>query len=106
MGATATNDAEAAAVGPRARRRLLDSLPTRARTTGEDAVARSRLVRRLRIALPVVAVILVAAFVLNTRSNNVDQAFLDDFEDLSASAEELRVASPRFTGVDNQGKTI
>ena len=104
MGATAADRAPEADSQVRARRRLLDSLPTRARTTGADAVARSRLVRRLRIALPVLAVVLVAAFIFNTRGNNVDQAFLDDFEDLSASAEELRVASPRFTGVDNAGK--
>lgn len=86
------------------RRRLLESLPMRARTTGEKAAARSRLIRRLRIALPVLAVVLVAAFVLNTRSNHVDPAFLDDFEDLSASTEELRMASPRFTGVDERGQ--
>jgi len=105
MGATARNHGEGAALGQsRMRRRLLDSLPTSARTTGAEAAARSRLVRRLRIALPAAAVVLVAAFILNTRSNTVDPAFLDDFEDLSASAEELRVASPRFTGVDNQGK--
>lgn len=105
MGATAADNADGTGLGQaRMRRRLLDSLPTRARTTSKEAAARSRLVRRLRIALPVLAVILVAAFIFNTRSNQVDQAFLDDFEDLSASAEELRVASPRFTGVDNNGK--
>lgn len=86
------------------RRRLLDSLPTRARTTGERAAARSRLIRRLRIALPILAVVLIAAFILNTRSNNADQAFLDDFEDLSATTEELRMASPRFSGVDERGQ--
>ncbi|MEO1136204.1 MAG: LPS export ABC transporter periplasmic protein LptC [Pseudomonadota bacterium] len=86
------------------RRRVLESLPTRARTTGDQAAARSRLVRRLRIALPVLALVLVAAFFFNTRSNEVDPAFLEDFKDVSASAEELRMASPRFAGVDNEGK--
>lgn len=86
------------------RRRMLESLPSRARTTGDQAAARSRLVRRLRIALPVMALVLVAAFLFNTKSNEVDQAFLDDFKDVSASAEELRMASPRFAGVDDKGK--
>ena len=89
---------------PLAPRRRMESLPTRARTTGDQAAARSRLVRRLRIALPILALVLVAAFFFNTRSNQVDEAFLDDFKDISASAEELRMASPRFTGIDDKGK--
>ncbi len=84
--------------------RALDSLTFRSRTTGADAAARSRLVRRLRVALPIVAVILIIAFIFNTRSNPVDQAFLDDFKTLSASTEELRMANPRFAGVDDKGK--
>ncbi|WP_428408574.1 LPS export ABC transporter periplasmic protein LptC [Hyphococcus sp.] len=86
------------------RRRALDSLPSQARTTGDKAAARSRLVRRLRIALPILALVLVAAFLFNTRSNDVDDAFLDDFKDIDASAEELSMASPRFAGIDNKGK--
>jgi lipopolysaccharide export system protein LptC len=89
---------------PLAPRRRMESLPTRARTTGDQAAARSRLVRRLRIALPIVALVLIAAFFFNTRSNQADEAFLDDFKDISASAEELRMASPRFTGIDDKGK--
>ena len=84
-------------------RRALDSLPTRSRTTGDDAAARSRLVRRLRVAFPVLALILIAAFVFNTQSNTVDQAFLDDFEDISAATDELRMANPRFAGIDDKG---
>ncbi len=84
--------------------RALDSLNFRARTTGTDAAARSRLVRRLRVALPAFAVILIIAFFLNTRSNTVDQAFLDDFKSITASTEELRMANPRFAGVDDDGK--
>ncbi|WP_375202466.1 LPS export ABC transporter periplasmic protein LptC [Hyphococcus sp.] len=86
------------------RRRVLDSLPSGARTTGDQAAARSRMVRRLRIALPILALVLVAAFLFNTQSNEVDDAFLDDFKDIDASAEELSMASPRFAGVDNKGK--
>lgn len=84
--------------------RALESLEFGSRTTGKQAAARSRLVRRLRIALPVVAVVLIAAFFLNTRSNSVDQAFLKDFETLNASTEELHMANPRFAGVDDDGK--
>ena len=87
-----------------ARRRVLDSLPSQARTTGDKAAARSRLVRRLRIALPILAIVLVGAFLFNTNSNDVDDAFLDDFKDIDASAEELSMASPRFAGIDNKGK--
>ncbi len=86
------------------RRRVLDSLPSGARTTGDQAAARSRMVRRLRIALPILALVLVGAFLFNTTSNEVDDAFLDDFKDIDASAEELSMASPRFAGVDNKGK--
>ena len=82
----------------------LDNLPSAARTTGERAAARSRLVRRLRIALPVLALILILAFFFNTRSNHVDDAFLKDFEQLTATTEDLRMASPRFAGVDDRGR--
>lgn len=85
-------------------RRALDSLPTKSRTTGKAAAARSRLVRRLRLALPALAIVLFAAFIFNTRSNTVDQAFLDDFEDISAATDELRMANPRFSGIDAKGK--
>jgi lipopolysaccharide export system protein LptC len=58
----------------------------------------------MRIALPIAAAALMGVFILNTQRNSVDQAFLDDFEDLSASAEELRVAGPTYTGVDDMGE--
>ncbi len=86
------------------RRRVLESLPSRARTTGDQAAARSRMVKRLRLALPILALVLIAAFLFNTSSNEVDDAFLKDFEDMTATAEELRMANPRFAGVDNKGK--
>lgn len=84
-------------------RRALDNLPKHARTTGDQAAARSRLVRRLRIVLPVVGLVLIAAFFFNTRSDQTDAAFLEDFKNLTATAEEYRMASPRFSGVDNKG---
>ena len=86
------------------RRRVLDSLPSGARTTGDQAAARSRMVRRLRIALPVLAIVLVGALLFNTQSNQVDEAFLDDFKDINASAQELNMGSARFAGIDNKGK--
>ena len=84
--------------------RALDSLDFRSRTTGADAAARSRLVRRLRLALPALAVVLVIAFIFNTQSNPVDQAFLDDFKSISASTEELRSVQPSYAGIDDTGK--
>lgn len=84
--------------------RALETLDFRSRTTGKEAAARSRLVRRLRIALPALAVFLVIAFIFNTQSDPVDQAFLEDFKSVSASTEELRMANPRFAGVDDTGK--
>lgn len=85
-------------------RRALDSLPTRARTTGNKAAARSRMVRRLRIALPVIGLVLIAAFYFNTRRDQQDPVFLEDFKDFAPTAEELRMASPRFSGVDDKGR--
>lgn len=100
----ANNDGKPVRGQPIAGRRVLENLPSRARTTGEAALARSRTVRRLRLALPIFAVVLIAAFVFNTQSNGVDDAFLDDFEDITAATEELRMANPRFAGVDHNGK--
>ena len=85
-------------------RRILESLPSRSRTTSEQAAARSRLVRRLRLILPVIAFALLAAFIFNTSSNTVDQAFLEDFEQVAAATEDLQMANPRFSGVDDRGR--
>ncbi|MEM8772387.1 MAG: LPS export ABC transporter periplasmic protein LptC [Pseudomonadota bacterium] len=82
----------------------LTSIDFKTRTTGAEAEARSRLVRRLRVALPILAAILIVAFIINTRSNSVDQAFLDDFKTITAATEELRMANPRFAGKDDDGK--
>jgi len=101
--------AAAAGAGPRPRvagrtnRGSLDSLTIRRRTTGEDAAARAAFMRRMRIALPILAIVLVAAFFLNTRKTGVNDAFLDDFADLDATPQSLRTAKPHFTGVDARG---
>ncbi|MEM9705522.1 MAG: LPS export ABC transporter periplasmic protein LptC [Pseudomonadota bacterium] len=83
--------------------RALETFSIKQRTTQSDAVARSRLVRRLRVALPGLAVVFVLAFLLTTRSNGVDDAFLKDFT-LDMAPEELEMANPRFAGVDGEGK--
>lgn len=85
------------------RRRLFDSLPIRQRLTGEQAAARSLLIKRLRIALPVVAVVLVLALVLNTNSRKGDEASLEDFTNLDATPKELQMADLQFAGVDDEG---
>ena len=105
MTTVTTDQEQTSATPPRASaRRRLDSLPSRARTTSDQAASRSRMVRRLRIALPALALVFVAAFLFNTSSNQTDDAFLGDFENIEASAEELSMANPRFAGVDNKGK--
>jgi len=96
-----------AAAGQRAsgrtNRGTLDSLSIRRRTTGEDAAARAQFMRRMRIALPILALILIATFFLNTRETGVDDAFLNDFADLEATPQSLKTANPHFTGVDARG---
>ncbi len=95
---------QAPSPGVATRSRILDSLPSQARITSEQAAARSRVVRHLRIALPVLALVLVIALLLNTRSQTSDRAILNDFADITANPEEVRMANPRFAGVDNEGK--
>lgn len=92
-----------AARAGRTNRGSLDSLTIRRRTTGEQASARAILMRRLRVALPVVALLLVVAFFLNTRTDGVDDAFLDDFADLNATTQNLSSVKPQFSGVDTKG---
>ncbi len=82
----------------------LEALPSRQRITGEQAAARSRMVRRLRVALPALALILVGGLFLNTRNVKPDEAFLEDFKDMTASPEEYQMARPSFAGVDSKGK--
>lgn len=88
---------------PRTNRGALKNLTIRRRTTGEQAAARAVLMRRLRIALPLIALILVAAFFLNTRTGAGDDAFLDEFADLEATTQNLNSVRPQFSGVDAGG---
>ncbi len=102
MTATAA-ETTAPAPSQRTNRGALDSLTIRQRTTGEQAAARAQFTRRLRIALPVVAIFLIGAFFLNTRQGGGDDAFLEDFADVDAMPQSLKTAKPEFTGVDARG---
>lgn len=86
------------------RRAALDSLTNRQRITGEQAAARTKLVRRLRVALPVFALVLIVALLANTRRGDTDDVFLEEFANLEARPDELRMANPKFAGVDNNGR--
>ncbi len=99
----ATPAGETAIPSARTNRGSLDSLTIRRRTTGEQAAARADLMRRLRVALPLIALLLVAAFFLNTRKGGGDDAFLEDFADLDATTQNLSSVNPQFSGVDTRG---
>lgn len=81
----------------------MPSLTIRRRTTGEAAAARALFMRRLRIALPAAALVLVAAFLFNARPGAGDDAFLEDFADIEATPRSLETANPEFSGVDARG---
>jgi lipopolysaccharide export system protein LptC len=93
----------AGTVRARTNKGALDSLTIRRRTTGEDAAARAAFMRRMRVALPILALVLIATFFFSTRKTGVDEAFLNDFADLEATPQNLKTAKPHFTGVDARG---
>ncbi|MFQ5563336.1 MAG: LPS export ABC transporter periplasmic protein LptC [Parvularculaceae bacterium] len=101
---SATPTADAASSGKPKKPHILETLPSRARVTGAQAIARSRRIRRLRIALPALGAALVAVLIFNTRTRPTDQAFLNDFSDMTANPENLQMANPRFAGVDGEGR--
>ena len=83
---------------------VLENLPTKQRTTGAQAMARSTLVRRLRIALPALAVALVIFFFATSKPNQVDSVFLEDFAEVNPLPEEFEMANPNFSGIDSKGQ--
>jgi len=84
---------------------VLETLPSKQRTTSAQAAARSSMVRRLRVALPVLAMVLIVAFFVTSRSDDeVNEVFLEDFKNLDATPQELEMANPQFEGVDGEGK--
>jgi len=89
--------------GRAGRKGRLDNLPSAPRLTGEQAAAHSALVRRLRVILPLFGAVLIVVFFANARRDAADNVFLDEFKDIDTAAEELRMAEPRFSGVDAEG---
>lgn len=81
----------------------LATLRMRTRLTGTQAAARSTMIRRLRLILPLLALLLVAAFFITAREEASDDVFLNDFADVEAVPTDLQMANPEFTGVDDQG---
>lgn len=103
MNAAITEQADGAG-GEGPRRQVLRTLETRQRLTTAQAAARSQMVRRLRIALPVVALGLVLVFLFNTTSQTVDDAFLKDFANIEATTEEMRMDNAKVIGLDDRGQ--
>lgn len=96
----AISDPGAAATAGRDR---LSGLPSGPRLTTSEAEAWMAMMRRLRVLLPVVGALLIVVFLLNTRNDRPDDVFLDDFAAINAGAEDVRMANPRFAGVDKRG---
>ncbi len=94
---------DAATSTARTNRGSLDSLTIRRRTTGEKAAARAEMMRRMRVALPVIALVLIASFFFSTRKGGGDNAFLEDFKDIDATTQNLSSVNPQFSGVDAKG---
>ena len=88
----------------KADRVILGNLPSARRLTGQQAEQRSRTVRRLRLILPVIAVLLIGVFLLLGQSSEEDSAFLDDLKVDEIVAEEALVINPKFSGIDSAGK--
>ena len=98
------NSAPARGEGSASHERVLERLKSAPRMTGEEAYEQSRLTRRLRIGLPVLALVLIGVFLVTSREQTDTSAFLQDFEDTAAGSQELRMANPRFTGIQDDGE--
>ncbi len=104
MGTLSDDQGELTAAAPEAaERKVLESLPNRVRLTGEDAQARSRTVRRLRIILPLIALGLVTIFFF-TSQDVVDDPLLEDLALENVTAKEASVTRPTFAGLDRDGQ--
>lgn len=87
-----------------ARRDVLDSLAPRRRLTGEQAAARSRFVARMRVALPVVVLVLVGIFLLSARRGGTEDVRLNDFATEQVKKQNMTVAGANIAGVTRDGK--
>jgi lipopolysaccharide export system protein LptC len=81
----------------------LQHLKTGARITGDQARAHSAMIRRLRVAVPIVAVFLIGAFLLNTGGDGPEDVFLDELTDAAVTAQNLSTIRPQFSGIDAKG---
>lgn len=90
---------------PARNRDVLESLAPRRRLTGEQAAARSRFVARMRVALPVLVVVLVGVFFASTRRSGGDDVFLNDFvNEPNAVTEKYAMSGADVSGVTKDGK--
>ena len=89
---------------PHHERAVLGSLPTGNRITGEQALARSRIVRRLRLILPIIAFGLLVAFLWRTGTKEEQDARLDDLTLDGVVAKEAVMTNPSFAGQDDDGQ--
>ncbi|WP_306251560.1 LPS export ABC transporter periplasmic protein LptC [Parvularcula sp. IMCC14364] len=64
----------------------------------------SRFVRATRLSLPVVIAGIVAAYVVTATPHTVDHTFVDQFQNLDAATDDLRMEQPRFINEDKQGR--
>lgn len=83
---------------------VLENLPSHRRLTGEQAMARSRLIKRLRYILPGVALFLIAMFFISSQSANEDDAFLEELAVETLNAQEATVIKPSFAGLGTDGQ--
>lgn len=102
----ALGEAGAADAGEsQARRERLDSLAPRRRLTGEQAAARSRFVSQMRIALPIIVVVLIGVFFASTRKGGGDDVLLSDLAvDPKTMSEKYAMSGADVAGVTKDGK--
>jgi len=78
----------------------------RRRDTQVQAAAHSRRVRRLRLALPAMAGLLLVGFIAAATLRSVDRSFLLRFQGLTRDGEGLRMVNPSFSGLDSDGRAF
>lgn len=79
-----------------------DIAPTR-RLTPEAAERHTALVRRLRLAVPALAVALLATYALNAAPQAVDAEFLRQFSGTEEPGREMRLERPRYRAETTEG---
>jgi len=90
--------------GHQSNRAILENLPTGSRVSSTDALARSRNVRRLRLILPAITFILIAAFLITTtQAPPSENTRLDDLtlDEVSAA---IGATEARYAGLDKNGE--